>query len=117
MLLVFKQMPLQLRYILAVYFCFCFCKEELICIIQLGRLASAVERPLCIPRQIKLRDILQSDAQKRFKVMGSPNSLFAARGPGFREGIDSVKPESVKDKSTTKHNSEDNTCIKQLWFV
>lgn len=47
--------------------------------VELGRIASLVERPIDVPRSIRLKDIVNSDYAKRFCIHGPPDRLMLSR--------------------------------------
>ena len=53
---------------------------ERVCIpVELGRIASLVERPSNVPRNIRLKDILNADSMRRFCIHGAPDRLMVSR--------------------------------------
>jgi hypothetical protein len=47
--------------------------------VELGRIASLVERPAEIPRNIRLKDIINSDPGNRFTIQGAPDRLMLSK--------------------------------------
>lgn len=47
--------------------------------IELGRIASLIERPINAPRNIRLKDIINSDYANRFCIHGMPDRLMLSR--------------------------------------
>lgn len=53
--------------------------ERLGTAVELGRIASFVERPIEVPRNIRLKDIINSDSTNRFLIAGPPDRLMISR--------------------------------------